>query len=120
MKLYIELDGAPVKLLSVSDRVPVGEIRDALKASALEWYFDDGTYVRAADARQLSDLVADGLATSGRSASDAVKVQTIKQGRTVRMLVMIVMINAPTCTMHAHNELNTTTQHLPWTVPWDV
>ena len=120
MKIYVELDGAPAKLLSVSDTVTVGEIRDALKASALEWYFDDGTYVRAADARQLSHLVADGLATSGRSASDAVKVQTIKQGRTVRMLVMIVMINAPTCTMHAHNELNTTTQHLPWTVPWDV
>ncbi|KAL0054458.1 hypothetical protein WJX82_009148 [Trebouxia sp. C0006] len=80
MKIYVELDGAPAKLLSVSDTVTVGEIRDALKASALEWYFDDGTYVRAADARQLSHLVADGLATSGRSSSNAVKVQTIKQG----------------------------------------
>jgi hypothetical protein len=113
MKIYIELDGHPAKLLSVSDKVTVGEIRDALKASALEWYFDDDTYVRAADARQLSDLVADGLATSGRSASDAVKVQTIKQGATVRMLVMIVMINAQTCMMHVHNELNTTKHHLP-------
>lgn len=120
MKIYVELDGAPAKLLSVSDTVTVGEIRDALKANALEWYFDDGTYVRAADARQLSHLVADGLATSGRSASDAVKVQTIKQGRTVKMLVVIVMNNAQIYVMHARNELNTTTQHLPWTVSWDV
>ncbi|KAL0038165.1 hypothetical protein WJX79_005755 [Trebouxia sp. C0005] len=80
MKIFVELDGSPAKLLSVSENVNVGEIRDALKASALEWSFDDGTFVKAADARQLSHLVADGLATSGRSASDAIKVQTIKQG----------------------------------------
>ncbi|KAA6427223.1 MAG: hypothetical protein FRX49_02980 [Trebouxia sp. A1-2] len=79
MKIFVELDGSPAKLLSVSENVNVGEIRDALKASALEWSFDDGTFVKAADARQLSHLVADGLATSGRSASDAIKVQTIKQ-----------------------------------------
>lgn len=117
MKIYIELDGAPAKLLSVSDNVTVGEIRDALKASAFEWYFDDDTYVRAADARQLSHLVADGLATSGRSASNAVKVQTIKPGRTVRMLVVMVMIN---CT-NVHNactqrdEHHITSHHMPWT-----
>lgn len=92
MKIFVELDGSPAKLLSVSENVNVGEIRDALKASALEWSFDDGTFVKAADARQLSHLVADGLATSGRSASDAIKVQTIKQGRTGRLFGMIVMI----------------------------
>lgn len=92
MKIYVELDGSPAKLLSVSDKVTVGEIRDALKASALEWYFDNDTYVRAADARELSHLVADGLATSGRSASDAVKVRIIKQGTTVRILFMMMMM----------------------------
>jgi len=107
MKIYIELDGAPAKLLSVSDNVTVGEIRDALKASAFEWYFDDDTYVRAADARQLSHLVADGLATSGSSASNAVKVQTIKPGRTVRMLVVMVMIN---CT-NVHNACTQRDEH---------
>jgi len=76
----VELDGGPAKPLSVSDNPTVGEIRDALKASALEWYFDDGTYFQAADARQLSGLVADGLAASGSSANTAIKVQTFKQG----------------------------------------
>lgn len=117
MKIYIELDGAPAKLLSVSDNVTVGEIRDALKASALEWYFDDDTYVRAADARQLSHLVADGLATSGSSASNAVKVQTIKPGRTARMLVVMVMINCTNvytaCTQR--DEHHITSHHMPWT-----
>ena len=82
MRLYVVVDNAPAKSLSVSDNPTVGEIRDALKVCALEWYFDDGSYTQAADSRYLSGLVADGLAASGSSPGSAIKVQTIKQGAT--------------------------------------
>ena len=81
MRFYVRLDGAAsAKSLSVSDNATVGEVREALKCSGLQWLLDDGTYAQAADSRSISGLIADGLHATGRSADCAVQLRSITQG----------------------------------------
>ena len=97
------VDGAPARFLSVSDNPTVGEIRDALKVSTIEWCFDDSTYAQAADSRCLSGLVADGLAASGTGPTSAIKVQT--RGATAVLLPQLRPIARMPTASDIHNML---------------